>query len=232
MKAAEELSTRIAGEVVLSPDHGMTIRKWREIFGLSQTDLAALLGVSASVVSDYESGRRSSPGADVIKRTVKTFIEFDLARGGKVVKTYARLLTGVPAGEAILDMREFSIPVSVEDLCGITDGEIVANKGMTQKAIYGYTAIDSPKAIIELESEEFLKIYGLTSERALIFTKVSSGRSPFVAIRVSAMKPGVVVIQGPPEVDSLGLEIAKRDRIPVIHTRKGVDELITDLQNM
>ena len=61
--AREELSRRIAGEITLSNDPGATLRKWRTDFDVSQTELADQLGVSSSVVSDYESGRRESPGS-------------------------------------------------------------------------------------------------------------------------------------------------------------------------
>ena len=53
----EELKEKIAGEITLSNEPGMTIRKWREEFGLSQNQLAEAMGVSHSVISDYESGR-------------------------------------------------------------------------------------------------------------------------------------------------------------------------------
>ncbi|MFQ3294432.1 MAG: putative transcriptional regulator, partial [Natrialbaceae archaeon] len=62
------LAEKIAGEVVLSTDPGATIRKWRTDFDVSQTALADQLDVSPSVISDYESGRRESPGIGVVER--------------------------------------------------------------------------------------------------------------------------------------------------------------------
>ncbi len=216
MGEREELATRIAGEIVLSSSHGMTMKKWREIFGATQKDISSRLGVSTSVISDYEGGRRSSPGADMIGRIVTAMMEFDESQGSRVLKTFSRSLVGRDFGGAsIMDMREFSVPVSVEQLCQAIDGQILV-RGEREKDIYGYTAIDGPKAILELSSEEFLRIYGLTSERALVFMGITTGRSPFVAIRVSPIKPGLVVIQGPEKVDRLGIKIAEKERIPVI----------------
>lgn len=59
LNAKEQLAKMIAGEVVLSDDPGQTLRKWREIFGVTQTDLAHQLSISPSVVSDYEGGRQN-----------------------------------------------------------------------------------------------------------------------------------------------------------------------------
>ena len=80
----EELKEKIAGEITLSNDPGMTIRKWREEFGLSQHQLAEAMGVSHSVISDYESGRRRSPGSGIIKKLVDAFIRLDKEAGSRL----------------------------------------------------------------------------------------------------------------------------------------------------
>ncbi|MFC6770867.1 helix-turn-helix domain-containing protein, partial [Halorubrum pallidum] len=80
--AREELSRRIAGEITLSDDPGATLRKWRTDFDVSQTELADQLDVSSSVISDYESGRRESPGIGVVRRTVDGLLDIDEQRGG------------------------------------------------------------------------------------------------------------------------------------------------------
>ena len=84
----DEFKQKIAGEITISPDPGKTIRKWREEFGLSQHQLADAMGVSHSVVSDYESGRRKSPGVNVIKKMVDAFIELDMQNGSPVISRY------------------------------------------------------------------------------------------------------------------------------------------------
>jgi len=65
---------------------------------------------------------------------------------------------------------------------------------------------------------QFPKLYGTMSERAFIFTQVSTGRSPMVVIRVTPMKPSLMVLHGLKEVDPLAIKIAEREKIPVIAT--------------
>ncbi len=222
---------RIAGEVVLSPKPAATLKKWREVFGITQKELASSLGVSTSVISDYESGRRRSPGVALVKRIVEALIAIDVQRGSKVLRAYERMLGNEIKTDAILDMREFAKPMQARELVDIVAGEVIANGELLDKHIYGYTVLDSPRAILELSAEEFLKIYGLTSERALVFTRVSSGRSPFIAIRVSTIKPGVVVLHGLSSVDALGVKIAQKERIPVILSRhRSSEDLIRELR--
>ena len=232
MDARHILSIRMAGEIVISASPAKTIKKWRNVFGVSQGDLASRLGVSPSVISDYESGRRKSPGSELVRKFVAALIDVDVSRGSQIVRGYERLLDGGAMTGAVIDMREFAFPISAEEVCNIVEGTPIANESLLKKDIYGYTALDSPRAILELSSDEFLRIYGLTSERALIFTRVSCGRSPFVAIRVSPIKPGLVILHGLKEVDPLGIMIAEKEKIPVILSGiEGDEALIKALRN-
>jgi putative transcriptional regulator len=233
MGVREDLSVKIAGEIVLSENPCKTIKKWREVFGVSQAALAENLGVSPSVICDYETGRRRSPGSRVVKRLVDALIRLDEERGAKVLKAYERIGVGGSFSDAVMDIREFSYPVTASRIRKAIRGRIAANGDLLNRDIYGYTVLDSVRAILELPSEDFIRIYGLTSERALVFTGVSLGRSPFVAIRVSTIKPGMVVLHGIDKVDPLGVKIAERDKIPVVLSGlETLDELVAALREV
>ncbi|USG99078.1 helix-turn-helix domain-containing protein [Thermococcus argininiproducens] len=230
-KEKEALAKRIAGEITLSSDPGKTMRKWREIFGISQTELADHLGVSSSVISDYEGGRRKSPGASTIRKFVEALLVIDEKRGGNVIRAFSRTIGGDLPTNAILDIREFAFPVTVKDILNAVKGEVVANEDLLGRKIYGYTVIDSIQAILEMSSDEFLKLYGWTTERALIFTKVTTGRSPMIAIRVQGLKPAVVVLYGVKNLDELAVKIAERERVPLVVSHvKDENELILNLR--
>ena len=232
-KEKEALAKRIAGEITLSSDPGKTMRKWREIFGISQTELAEHLGVSSSVISDYEGGRRKSPGASTIRKFVEALLEIDEKRGGNVIKAFSKTIEGELPTDAILDIREFSLPVTIADVVKAVKGEVVANPHLLDRRIYGYTIVDSIRAILEMSSEEFLKLYGWTTERALVFTKVSTGRSPMIAVRVQGLKPAVIVLHGVKKLDTLAVKLAERERVPLVISRaKDENELITGLRKL
>ena len=232
-KEKEALAKRIAGEITLSSDPGKTMRKWREIFGISQTELAEYLGVSSSVISDYEGGRRKSPGASTIRKFVEALIYIDEKRGGNVIRAFSKTLGSELPTSAILDIREFALPVSIKDLVEAVRGEVVANMHLIDRRIYGYTVVDSIRAILEMSSEEFLKLYGWTTERALIFTKVTTGRSPMIAVRVQGLKPAVVVLHGVKKLDELAVKLAERERVPLVVSNVSSEaELITGLRRL
>ncbi|MDW7970243.1 MAG: helix-turn-helix domain-containing protein [Nitrososphaerota archaeon] len=221
---------RIVGEIILSDSPGHTMRRWREIFEVTQLELAEKLGISPSVISDYEGGRRKSPGAIFIKRFVKALLELDEEKGAKIIKRFSPFSRSY--SEAVLDLREFPIPITLKELIDALDGELITCKHASSKLIFGYTIIDSIKAIISMSGSEFLQLIGSTSERALIFTNTTTGRSPMVAIRVTPLKPAAVVLHGVKNLDRLAIDLANLEKIPLIISRKeSLENLIKSLHN-
>ena len=95
-----KLEEKIAGEITISENPGETIRKWREEFRINKLELSRSLHISPSVISDYESGRRKSPGVSSIRKIVEAMIEIDRSRGGHLIRRYS---SGVPS-DALIDI--------------------------------------------------------------------------------------------------------------------------------
>ncbi len=234
-----EAAIRIAGDIVMSRSPGRNMRKWREIFGVSQVELAHKMGISASVLSDYESLRRKSPGSMFIRRFVRSLLEIDIERGGTTLRNIRRLLLGSEKlYEAIIDMREFEAPVTIHDFCKAIEAELVVDTDSGSSLIYGYTIVDSIKLILEVPSSDYIRLYGATTQRAAIFTRVRYGRSPIVAVKAmqagtGGLRPALVVLHGPEALDPLALTVARREGIPVAVTRiKDVQELVRRLRTI
>lgn len=222
-----EIKEKIAGEISLSEEPGVTIRKWRESFNLSQQELAEHLKISPSVISDYESGRRKSPGVATVKKIVDALIGLDEIHGGKTLKHYET----EKRNDAILSMKEFPLPVSERKFVSAIKGKNLS-KDSLESDVHGYTVIDSIKAIVSLDSSDYLKIYGWSSQRALIFTDVKYGRSPMIAIRAHPLKPAMVVYQKPERVDNLAVKLADLERIPLVTTNLSLNNLIETLETL
>jgi putative transcriptional regulator len=224
----DQLKKEIAGEIVLSENPGSIIRKWRTIFKIPQKMLAAKINVAPSVISDYESNRRKSPGANIIRKIVNALVDIGFESVKEFPKSKEVEFSGSIA-KAIIDMREFLEPVEIKNFCKAIKCEII-NQGNKDK-IYGYTVIDSISAIINLPPKELVKIYGSNPERALIFTKVTTGRSPMVAIKVTPPKPSLIVLHGLEKVDPVAIEIAKTENIWLAVSKEdSVEKIIEDLK--
>ena len=222
----DEFKQKIAGEIALSPDPGKTIRKWREEFGLSQHQLAEAMGVSHSVVSDYESGRRKSPGVNVVRKMIDAFIELDIQNGSPVISRY----NPEYKLDCIIAMEEFPGGVPVDRFIESFGGKNLNPDRVLAKSIFGYTVVDSIKAILSLGSEDYLKIYGSNTERALVFTNVHFGRSPMIAVRAHPLTPAMVVYIQPEKTDPLAVKLARLEGIPLVTTDLSVEECVKRME--
>jgi len=223
-----ELTQRIAGEVVLSDDAGATLRKWREDFNVSQSELSDVLGVSNSVVSDYESGRRASPGIGVVRRIVEALVEIDMRRGGDTLRRYRRILGAGFEGGAVKDLRDYDTPVPLDKFHDTIDAREIVSK---DTEIKGHTVVDSLEAIKSFSGEEFAQLYGWSTERALVFTNITRGESPLVAVRVTSLKPSAVVLHGISrgDISRISEEIARLEDVSLSYTTKEMDDMIERL---
>ncbi len=207
------LEEKMAGEITISEDPGAAIRKWREEFGVSKHELAMYLNISPSVISDYESGRRRSPGVSSIKKIVHALIEIDRSRGGNLIRRYT---SGVPS-DALLDIRDYDHEVALDEIIKAIKGTNVSNVA-TSRHVMGYTIVDGIKAILSFSYSEYSVLYGWSSQRVICFTEVKMGRSPMIAIRVHPLKPAAVVYIKAGRIDELAVRLAEIENIPLITT--------------
>ncbi len=218
----EQLKVKIAGEIALSDNPGASMKKWREVFSVSQTDLAQFLQITPSTISDYEGNRRKSPGIHVVKRFIDALFTIDAGNGGKVVSQFKQ----ADQAEEYFQVFNFPREVSAKELAKVLDAKVIAGEAkMQNKTVFGCTIVDSLKVILELPYESFVKVYSNTSQRALLFTRVETGRSPMVAVRVTPIKPAIVILHGVEEVDKLAVKIAEAEKIPLLVTNIKLEEV-------
>jgi len=232
--AKHSLMNRIAGEVIFSDQPGEAMKKWRNLFEESQTELAKVMGIAPSVLSDYEKNRRKSPGTNFIRRYVTALVELDDRRGGGHVKRFSNFSKDL--SRVVLDIAEFTKPRTAGELAQALDGVWLAGREQAGTPIYGYTVIDSLSAIKNLDAQDFLYLFGANSVRLIVFTGVTTGRSPMIAVKIYPIKPRMVAIHGPQSesaVDRLGIELAERETIPyVLSMKKEVRAILDSLTRL
>lgn len=223
----------IYGDILSADNINSSLKKWRKIFNISQVELAKKMGITSSVISEYESDYNRMPGTRFIKRYVEALIELDMLRGGKIIK----LLSGGEeraVEDGILSIFDNIEMIPVKEYIEATDSEVVSGEERIDKTyIYGHTIIDGVTAILSMSGEAFYKIYGKTTERVLIFTNVSIGRSPLVAVRVCPLKPRAVILHGPPKIDELGVKIAEKENLILgLSKIPSINKLIKAVENL
>jgi putative transcriptional regulator len=226
-----QLAEKMAGEITLSDSPGLALKKWRVSFEITPGTLSDRLGVSPSVISDYESGRRKSPGTAVVGKIVDTLLAIDEENGGNHIQKFSTMFISSIGDDVIYDIHEYEKPVPLKDFSEAIGCSLLC--GSLEKTIFGYTIVNSLNAILQLSSDEFNRIYGWSTDRALVFTSISTGKSPMVAIRVTPFKPRCVVLQGiePADVHPVVEKMAERDRITVLCTGMEIDKIVSTLRN-
>ncbi|MHB9286731.1 helix-turn-helix domain-containing protein [Halobacteriales archaeon Cl-PHB] len=230
--ARAELAQKMAGEVALSDDPGATLRKWRTDFEIAQTDLAEELDVSPSVVSDYESGRRENPGIGVIRRVVEAMLDVDERRGGTHIRQHARVLSAGFDSDVVHDLREYTANIGFEQFCDAIGATELARGD--RDTVAGHTVVDSIEAIRRLSSDEFYNLYGRSTNRALVFTNLTRGESPLVALRVLNPTPNAVVLHGldSDEIWEHASDLARIDGFSLAVTPVALDEMLDGLRDL
>jgi putative transcriptional regulator len=222
-----EIREKIAGEVVLSPHPGRTLRKWREDFHVSQRDLARQLETVPSVISDYESERRSSPGAGFIRRYVDGLLALDRQGGER----FGALRATRERSDGILGLREFAVAMPLRTFADRLDAKAVSRVDL-HRDIHGFTVVDAPRAILSMDATRFVEVYGWTTQRAIVFANVKYGRSPMVAIRAHPLKPAAVVFANPGRVDALAIRLSEVENIPLLTTHLAAPAVLERLEEL
>ncbi len=225
-----QLAEKMAGEITLSDSPGHALRKWRMNFEIAPGVLAERLDVSPSVISDYESGRRKSPGTAVVGKIVDTLLAIDEENGEKHIQKFSTMLFANIEDDVIYDLHEYDTAIPLQKFSDAIGCTLLC--GSMEQLIFGYTVVNSLNAIMQLSSDEFNRIYGWSTERAVVFTNVSTGKSPMVAIRVTPFKPRCVVLQGidAADVHPFVGKMADKDRITVLCTGMEVETIVSTLR--
>ncbi len=120
----------------------------------------------------------------------------------------------------------------VEYLCKAIGGEVVACKEKYVKEVNGYTVVDSRRAIEAYSGLDYAQLFGATTERALVFTNVEAGCLPMMIVRVSSLKPRIVVFHKT-QPDAEAIRIAEYEQIPLIYsTAPSVEQLVKSLRKL
>ena len=76
-----------------------------------------------------------------------------------------------------------------------------------------------------------VELVAILSLLALVFTGVSRGRSPMIAVKISPFKPRVIILHGlDGEIDPLAVQLARHENIPLaVSGMETEDELVASL---
>jgi putative transcriptional regulator len=166
LKDLETLKQNIAGELIFATDLSSTLKKWRNIFEISQKRLAYAMQIKPTTLSDYENGRRPNPSINFIKKFVSKLIELDLKHKGHIVKSLLHNEEELP-----FITREFKHILKAKDL-SVFALESINHKRLREN-LYGITIIDTYD-IRNLDIKKYPLLFGKTNKRIFYFTQTKN----------------------------------------------------------
>ena len=79
---------------------------------------------------------------------------------------------------------------------------------------------------------EYAQLFGASTERALIFTNMDGGSLPMMIVRVSNLKPRIVVFHRA-QPDEEAIRIAEYEQIPLIYSSApSLEQLVKSLRKL
>jgi putative transcriptional regulator len=166
---------------------------------------------------------------------VEALMSVDEERGGEMLMGFLHTGGSDAASSAVADIREFESGVGIDRFCRTVGAVPLAPAGHRAGSVYGYTVIDSVKAITELSFSELVKLYGVTTQRALVFTNITTGKGPMIAIKVANLRPALVVLHNIllSDVSGVAKNIASAEGIPIaVCNGPSIEELIERLKSI
>jgi putative transcriptional regulator len=159
-----------------------------------------------------------------VKKIVEALIMIDETKHGRAVIQQYQFMAKTQNG--IIDIMEYPFPIPIERLIKEINGEVVTSPSVSlDRTVKGFTLIDGIETIKTLTASNYPNLYGWSTERALIFTRIQFGRSPMIAIRIHPVKPTLVVYHQPGGVDPLAVQLAERENMPLVVTNIPLEEL-------
>ncbi len=209
----EEIAKKIAGEIAIAENPGSVMKNWREYFGASIREIARIMNISPGVVSDYEKGKRT-PGSKFIKRYVEALLKYDERHGWRGLSKLAENIWGV--GIKALDIYEYKRPVRFEEIVTAAQGYVVNSLFEPENTLKGFLMFDSLTIIEEFNPQDFMMMMTLAQNKVLVFTGVTTGKPSMVALRISYIKPSMVLLHRPVKLDRLAVRLSEKEGIPLV----------------
>jgi len=187
-----KLKQEIAGEICINEAPGNALKKWQNIFEISQLSLARAIGITSSTISDYQNGRRNNPSIKFVSKFVNALIDIDIKRKGNIIR---KLIT-LPQ-EQLIETKEFKKAIKIKHTDGLKDFIQINSKHSTEP-VYGITFIDED-SIPEIEQNDLQKVYGKTNKRILYFTNVTNPLVIYLFVKTlkiyTNLYPSIIVLE-------------------------------------
>ncbi|PIU88342.1 hypothetical protein COS64_04185 [archaeon CG06_land_8_20_14_3_00_37_11] len=174
----------ILGDIAVNKNYGIVMKKWRELFNITQSDVAKELNIKQSVISDYENNRRNSPGIEFLRNYVKALIkvgreehkkEYEGIKNNLGIKNIANKLF---AGEF---MKELTTKQVLNRLKAV---QIVSQPEQAKFKNYLFLSDRITSILMKQPTYKLLKNLKSKEGTIYVFSNVKTGKIPLITLKI------------------------------------------------
>ncbi len=223
-----KLKQEIAGEIATSPNVSGALKKWQNIFEITQRTLAREMKITSSTLSDYENSRRQNPSIQFVQKFVNALINTDAKHNCQILKK----LISVQSLNSF-ETKEFKKAIKIRHTDGLKEFVQINTKNPNEP-IYGLTIIEQ-EYLQNTEFQDLGKLFGKTNKR--IFYFCSAKNLELLAMFMRALKtiagqlPSAIVLELP-ETEKENAQKIIDTNLPLFITQKTKDEIKTIVKDL
>lgn len=227
----QQLLQKILGDIAANEEYGFVMKKWRELFNITQAKVAQELNIKPSVISDYEGSRRRSPGIGFVRKYVNTIIKLSEIHEKESFEKVKKLLGIVNETNSLLNKTFES--KNTESILNLLNAEKLTrrkNSEFFQECIFFSNKISH--VLTKMPSKKLFNHFKNSTDKFFIFSKVKSGRIPLILLNLlsktnKSKMPGLIIFQTNDEfkLSRFVRRMAERNKITLGITNKEISEI-------
>jgi putative transcriptional regulator len=174
----------IMGDITVNENYGLVMKKWRDLFNITQSKIAKKLDIKQSVISDYENNRRKSPGIEFIRKYTIALLNIARQESRKEYDNVKKELIG-NINEDSLFRGEFSKGLKNKDVLKLLNAtQIIAPEEQSVFGNYLFFSDNISGLITKKPTYELLKELKNKENTVFIFSNVKTGKLPLITLKI------------------------------------------------
>lgn len=219
------------GDIASNEKYGIIIKKWRELFNITQSKLARELNIKQSVISDYENNRRKSPGISFLRKYCISLIRIGKDDKNEEYNSILKMLNIKDKKRKLIRGSFEKLKSNKELLDFFKAHQIILPKKESYFKNFLFFSDNVSSVLTSFPSYKLLKNLKSDEKTVFIFSNVKSGKIPLIILQIISKlnkmnMPKLVVFQSEKfKITNFTKKYARKNNISIMISKLNVDKL-------
>lgn len=216
----------ILGDIAANENYGLVMKKWRDLFNITQSRIAKELDIKQSVISDYENNRRRSPGIEFLRKYTISLVTVGKKEKKKEFESVIEDL-GLKKEKKKLFVGEFEQAMACKKVLNLLKAtQILSQPVQSDFKNYIFFSDKISNIMTKQPSYKLLKNLNNKTETVFIFSNVKTGKVPLILLKMLSKlnkleMPKLLIYQSNSfKLSSFARKLAKNNNISIGVTKE------------